>query len=257
MVPGAGKVQRLFEIAGFPPGDALFADAPAGPAGGDGAEREAEPGRFELLEAAGEVADGTLMLEETVVRLLGLVVPVFADVATLDSISASGEMRRLGSRVDAPRHREELEAALMRRRPLPDAPVGLSRAIVSAESQLLTHVTDDDLRAIASSDEDFELLRALELRSAVFVPLRARGRTVGALACGVGTSGREYDEDDLRFAEALSDGSRSRSISPRCRPDRDRARTAARGDADPLPRRCSSGKLTARSCSPTRRPRGC
>ncbi len=164
----------------------------------------AEPGRFELLEAAGEVADGTLMLEETVVRLLGLVVPVFADVATLDSISASGEMRRLGSRVDAPRHREELEAALMRRRPLPDAPVGLSRAIVSAESQLLTHVTDDDLRAIASSDEDFELLRALELRSAVFVPLRARGRTVGALACGVGTSGREYDEDDLRFAEVLS-----------------------------------------------------
>lgn len=37
VVPGAGKVQRLFEIAGFPPGDALFADAPAGPAGGDGA----------------------------------------------------------------------------------------------------------------------------------------------------------------------------------------------------------------------------
>jgi GAF domain-containing protein len=163
-----------------------------------------EGDRFELLAAAGEVADGTLLLENTVARLLGLVVPVFADVATLDSISPDGELRRLGSRVDAPRRREELEAALLRRRPLPDAPVGLPRAIVSAESQLLPNVTDEELRMIASGDEDFELLRALELRSALFVPLRARGRTVGALALGVGTSGRSYGEDDLRYAEILS-----------------------------------------------------
>ncbi len=160
--------------------------------------------RFELLVAAGEVADGTLLLENTVARLLGLVVPAFADIATLDSISPDGELRRIGSRVDAPRRREELEAALLRRRPLPDAPVGLPRAIVSAVSQLLPSVTDEQLRMIASSDQDFELLRALELRSALFIPLRARGRTVGALALGVGTSGRSYGEDDLRYAEILS-----------------------------------------------------
>jgi PAS domain S-box-containing protein len=163
-----------------------------------------EEDRFALLAAADEVADGTLLLANTAARLLGLVVPAFADVATLDSISPHGDLRRLGSRVDAPRAREELEAALLRRRPLPDAPVGLPRAIVSSESQLLASVTDADLHAIASSDEDFELLRALELRSALFIPLRARGRTVGALALGVGTSGRSYGEDDLRFAEVLS-----------------------------------------------------
>ena len=163
-----------------------------------------EGDRFELLAAANEVADSTLLLANTAARLLGLVVPAFADIATLDSISPGGELHRLGSRVDAPRGREELEAALLRRHPLPDAPVGLPRAIVSSESQLLARVTDADLHAIASSDEDFELLRALELRSALFIPLRARGRTVGALALGVGTSGRSYDEDDLRFAEVLS-----------------------------------------------------
>ena len=160
--------------------------------------------RFELLAAAGEIADGTLLVENTVARLLELVVPAFADIATLDIIASDGQLRRIGSRVDAPRRREELEAALLRRRPLPDAPVGLPRAIVSAESQLLPGVTDEQLRMIASSDEDFELLRALELRSALFIPLRARGRTVGALALGVGTSGRSYGEDDLRYAEILS-----------------------------------------------------
>ncbi len=164
-----------------------------------GAERD----RFELLTAVDTIADGTSSLAETVTRLLEVVVPAFADVATLDAISRSGDLRRLGARVESPLE-AELEGALLRRRPLPNAPVGLSRAIVSAQSQLLTRVTDDDLRAIASSEDDFQLLRALRLRSAVFVPLRARGWTVGALACGVGTSGRDYGESDLRFAEVLS-----------------------------------------------------
>jgi PAS domain S-box-containing protein len=144
-----------------------------------------------------------VLLGETVARLLEFVVPVFADVATLDTISGDGNLRRVGARVEGP-GREELEAGLLRRRPLPDAPVGLSRALASAESQLIEHMTLDDVRAIAADDADFELLQALELRSAIFVPLRARGRTVGALACGVGSSGRRYGPDDVRFAEVLS-----------------------------------------------------
>ena len=66
-------------------------------------EHGAEGNRFALLAAAGEIADGTLLVESTVAQLLGLVVPAFADIATLDSISPEGELRRLGSRVDAPR----------------------------------------------------------------------------------------------------------------------------------------------------------
>ena len=34
VVPGSGKVQRLFEIAGFPGGHPPFGDAPTEPAGG-------------------------------------------------------------------------------------------------------------------------------------------------------------------------------------------------------------------------------
>jgi len=162
-----------------------------------------EDDRIALLGSIDEIATGTVLLGETVARLLEFVVPVFADVATLDTISVEGEFRRIGSRVEG-RGREELEAALLSRRPVPEAPVGLPRVLASAESNLIEHVTDDELRAIAADEADFELLRALELRSALFVPLRARGRTVGALACGVGTSGREYDEADLRFAEVLS-----------------------------------------------------
>jgi PAS domain S-box-containing protein len=162
-----------------------------------------EHDRLTLLASIEEITDANVLLGETVARLLEYVVPSFADVATLDTISHSGEFHRIGSRVEGP-GREELEKALLRRRPVPEAPVGLPQALSSAESQLIERMTEDDLRAIAADESDLELLRALELRSAVFVPLRARGRTVGALACGVGTSGRDYGEGDLRFAEVLS-----------------------------------------------------
>jgi PAS domain S-box-containing protein len=159
--------------------------------------------RFALLASIDEVTDGAVLLGGTVARLLEYVVPAFADVATVDTISHEGVFRRIGSRVEGP-GREELEKGLLRRRPVPEAPVGLPAALASGESQLIERVTDEDLRAIAADEADFELLRALELRSMVDVPLLARGRIVGALACGVGTSGRDYGPEDLRFAEVLS-----------------------------------------------------
>ena len=162
-----------------------------------------EQDRFVLLASIDEVADGMVLLGETVARLLEFVVPAFADVATLDTISHEGVFRRVGSRVDGP-GREDLEKGLLRRRPVPEAPLGLPAALASGESQLIERVTDEHLRAIAGDEADFELLRALELRSVLDVPLLARGRIVGALACGVGTSGRDYGPDDLRFAEVLS-----------------------------------------------------
>jgi hypothetical protein len=58
--------------------------------------------RLQVLAAVAQAAEGTQLLGETVQRLLDAIVPAFADVATLDVVSATGEMRRLGARVDRP-----------------------------------------------------------------------------------------------------------------------------------------------------------
>src|SRR5262249_47179902 len=47
-------------------------------------------------------------------------------------------------------------------------------------------------------------LRALGCRSALLVPLVARGRTLGALTCLAAESGRRYDRADLAQAEQLA-----------------------------------------------------
>jgi PAS domain S-box-containing protein len=162
-----------------------------------------EPDRLALLASIDEITDANVLLGETVARLLEYVVPGFADVATLDTISTTGELTRVGSRVQGP-GREELERGLLQRRPVAEAPVGLPRALASGEGQLIERMAEEHLRAIAADQADYELLRGLELRSMVDVPLVARGRIVGALACGVGPSGRDYGPEDLRFAEVLS-----------------------------------------------------
>jgi PAS domain S-box-containing protein len=166
-------------------------------------ERGPGAGRFELLAAVAEVADGSLSLGMTVTRLLEIVVPAFADLALLDAVGPEGGLRRLGARVQGPGS-AELEAAVRQRQRGTDPSVGVAQVAVQGESQLLSPVTEVDLRAIAGSEEDLELLRSLQLRSALFVPLRARGRILGALACGVGTSGRHYEPEDVRFAEVLA-----------------------------------------------------
>ena len=67
----------------------------------------AEQDRLALLASIDEITEGGVLLGETVARLLEFVVPSFADVATLDTISPSGELTRIGSRVQGP-GREEL-----------------------------------------------------------------------------------------------------------------------------------------------------
>ena len=56
-------------------------------------EHGAEQDRLALLASIDEITEGSVLLGETVARLLEFVVPSFADVATLDTISPSGELR--------------------------------------------------------------------------------------------------------------------------------------------------------------------
>jgi len=50
----------------------------------------------------------------------------------------------------------------------------------------------------------FKLAREFGMRSAVVVPMAARGRTLGALTLATDSSGRRFDERDLELAEELA-----------------------------------------------------
>jgi serine phosphatase RsbU (regulator of sigma subunit)/PAS domain-containing protein len=159
--------------------------------------------RFRLLVGVADAAGDAPGPDTLVDAVLDLLVPALGDVAAVDA-SLGGRRRRLGARVAAfvdP----AVEDAIMHRRPLPqDEARSTERSIAVGESRLVTEFDDGLFAAAASSPEDAALLAGLGMRSAVIVPLHARGAVVGAITCGLGPSGRRHSEADLRFAEVTA-----------------------------------------------------
>ena len=154
--------------------------------------------RFAVLAATGEIADGTRSLDDTVARLNELLVPTVADICIVDAVSA-GEIRRLAVRAAGP-HGDETAAAFAGRRPLDADDPRLPQQPFLAE-----RVSDDLLRDLADDEREIERLRATQISSAISVPLRARGRRLGALTLLVtAQSQRRYSGEDLSFATVLA-----------------------------------------------------
>ena len=154
--------------------------------------------RFAVLAATGEIADGTRDLETTVAALNEVLVPTIADICIVDAVSA-GEIRRLAVRAAGP-NGDELAAAFAARAPLqPDDPR------LPQQPFLAARVDDALLRDLADDERELEHLRAAQIGSAISVPLRARGRRLGALTLLVTAhSRRRYGEEELAFAKVLA-----------------------------------------------------
>jgi signal transduction histidine kinase len=118
-------------------------------------------------------------------------------------VEAEGQVRAPGIAHADPTKRELLRGVLRRFPVDPAGPHPAVRALRTGEAQLLPHVEDSLLEAISTEPEHLEMLRALGLTSAVVVPMRARGRAVGAISLGR-CGGPAYDRGDLAAAEELA-----------------------------------------------------
>jgi PAS domain S-box-containing protein len=158
-----------------------------------------------FLAEVGSALDSSLDYRSTLAKLARLVVPTLADYCLIDERTPDGGSRRVAvAHVDP--SREPL--LLPEEENLPDAdptrhPV--LEVLQSGRAALVAEVSAEKLGRIAHDAEHLEVLRALELRSYMVVPLRARERTLGALTLASSVSGRRYSKRDLELAEAVAD----------------------------------------------------
>ncbi len=179
-----------------------FAAPLAGLAAGEEALRRSQQ-RLNLLAEAGRLLGLALDYEATLADVCRLVVPSFADWCVLDLIAEDGRLQRLDVA-----HRDpalvELAREMQRRYPpRPDFPSGLMNVLRSGEPAVAYDISDEMIASTAQDAEHLRLLRMLDLRSAMIIPLKARGRTIGALTLIAAESARRYDDDDLRVALEL------------------------------------------------------
>ncbi|WP_164019902.1 ATP-binding protein [Pyxidicoccus trucidator] len=135
--------------------------------------------------------------------LAHLAVPDLADWCLVDALEQGPWVARMAAACLDPRQQERVGALPPRTELREDAPVGLLRVLRTGESELVPAVTDSLLRAAAAEPAHPALLKLLQARSYMIVPLRARGHTLGAVTFVASGSGRRYGPDDLALAEDL------------------------------------------------------
>ena len=165
--------------------------------------------RLAFLADASEALAGTLEIEKTLANVAGLCVPELADFCLVHLLE-DGELTCV-----AVEHEDPAQVALavgaQRRWPetLADSGVG---AVVRSGTPLLVPSLEEARAQRAAAGlpvdqidpEHAALLEQFGLRSALLVPLTARGRTFGALTLLFARSGRRYGPADLPLLEDLA-----------------------------------------------------
>ena len=157
-----------------------------------------------FLAEAGDLLAGSLDYETTLSSVARLVVPEMADWCAVDILEEGILWPVLLEHPDA--QLKALASELRQRYPvkeLPDSP--LWTALRTGKAVLAQHVTDDMVSTwVPEGDPRREVVRALAFKSAMYVPLRARGRVLGVLTFVAAESGATYDEGELAMAEELA-----------------------------------------------------
>ncbi len=168
------------------------------------AAAEEAKSRAAFLAEAGPILSESLDYEETLGRLARLCVRSISDWCVIDVVLNGREIRRLaGAHADPAK--EPLIRELQRRYPPRwDSPHPSARVLRGGEPWLLSEASDDDVRRSCEDDEHARLVRELGVRSALAVPLVARGRTLGVISLASASPGRRYGRADLELAHELA-----------------------------------------------------
>ena len=194
----------------FGPSDIVFLRAVANVLAGVTARERANerPQRSEeslsFLAEAGHILAATLDYDSTLSNLAALVVPRLADWFIVDLAEEDGTIRRVAAAAAQPEKQALLKELSRRYPPTAESPQPAGLALARGDTVHFPEFTPESLRATTRDERHFELMTELDPRSAIAVPLVARGRTLGALTFAWSESGRRYDDADLTLAEELA-----------------------------------------------------
>ena len=159
----------------------------------------------ELLAQAGATLALSLDLGETLRAIARLCVPRFADWCFVEMLQDDGSIERTVIQAADPA-KHALANEFNERYPLdPEAPFGSPQVIRTGEPVLVPEIPMEVIEQIAIDEGHVELMRRLDFRSTMIVPLRVGGKVIGDLALSMSESGRQYGPAELETAQQLAD----------------------------------------------------
>ena len=214
----------------------------------DVTEAKAREDFHRFLAEAGALLAASLDYEVTLETVARLAVPRIADWCAVDVVDHGGEIRRVAT-VHPDPAKVERGRSYLRARPVSLKDEHGSGAVIrTGEPELVPWIPELAAQAGAWHPEDRKLIEDLGLKSVLIVPMRARGKTLGALTFLTAESGRRYGPRDLELAVEVArrgalavDNARLYREARREIEDRRRAEEALRSSEDAL--RASEARL--------------
>jgi DNA-binding NarL/FixJ family response regulator/signal transduction histidine kinase len=149
---------------------------------------------------------GSLDGEAALRTLAHLAVPALADWCLVELVGEDREVRILEIVASDARKQALLRAKLSS---YPHTTNGGrhpgDQVLRTGEARLIPQLGDEQFRQIAYDAVHLLLLRELDARSMMIVPLRAEGRVLGAVTFTASESGRTYDEAALHLVEEVAE----------------------------------------------------
>jgi signal transduction histidine kinase len=165
------------------------------------AQQSADRAAF-LAEASARVS--SLDDSTNLTRVAEIAVPQLGDWCAVDLVDEHGAIRRLAIAHVDPVKAEAVQAYRARHPPLLDEDCGVGRVIRTGVPELYTDVQPSLLVAVARDDQELRMLEALDVQSAMIVPLTAGARAFGAMSFVSTNACRRYGQSDLDFAAELA-----------------------------------------------------
>ncbi|MEA2336079.1 MAG: hypothetical protein QOE82_86, partial [Thermoanaerobaculia bacterium] len=157
-----------------------------------------------LLAKATELFASSLDYEETLKTLTSLAVPEIADWCAVDMTDdLHPPFRRIAiAHVDPAKM--ELAWEMYRRYPPDPEKSQIAAVLRTGKPQLVTTIPEGMLEKMVRDEEQLRISREVGLMSWMVVPLRSRGRVLGAVSFVSTDSRRRFTEVDLQQAEELA-----------------------------------------------------
>lgn len=165
--------------------------------------RAVEQQRF--LSETTRILSETVDYQERIQRIAELIVPRLADWCTVHICEVEGLQLKASAQIPEINSKFVWEMAGSKSLNRAEADFSIGSVAKTGKSKFIERATEETLLQIADGDAAcFQLLKDLNVRSLMCVPMKARGRTIGAISFAR-CDAKVFNAKDLELAEMVGD----------------------------------------------------